>query len=272
MNISTTCITSLGWLACALASPIAQAQTQSTDLPNAMLGWRGVELYSAYNRLSAGYGNWREVGLRGIYEVGQHQIAGELASMTRFNQDGRYLGVGDTVVLDTDWYASLAVGAGDGATYLPRYRVDGFLHRKLLPAKNLVTSLGLGHYKSPEGYRNDNISLGATLYFEQPWVLQGEIKHTQSKPGNIASDQYFVAATWGHHKQTQITGRYGWGEEGYQSLGSIGTIARFSSHQSTLTVKHWIGSNWGIKASAENYKNPFYQRDGLQLALFRDLP
>ncbi len=262
----------LSLLACGVMSTCAIAQTPTPEMPNAMLGWRGVELYGSHNQLSNGYGNWRETGVRGIYEMGQHQIAGEVATMNRFNQSGNYVGVGDTVVLDTDWYASLAVGGGDGAAYLPRYRVDGFLHRKLLPAKNLVASLGLGHYKSPDGYRNDNISLGGTLYFEQPWVVQAEIKHTQSKPGDISSQQYFVAATWGHHKQTQIIGRYGWGDEGYQSLGSLGSIARFSSHQSTLTVQHWIGTNWGIKLSADNYKNPYYRREGILLALFKDLP
>lgn len=272
MNIMHIFMTCLGTLAWGLLSPYAAAQTQTTDLPNAMLGWRGVELYSAHHHLSNGYGNWRETGARGIYAVGQHQIAGEVITMNRFNQSGQYAGVGDTVVLDTYWYASLAVGAGDGAAYLPRYRADAFLHRKFLPAQNLVASLGLGHYKSPDGYRDDNISLGATLYFEQPWILQGEVKHTESKPGKVGTEQYFMAATWGRHKQTQITGRYGWGEEGYQSLGSLGSIARFSSHQSTLTVRHWMGQDWGFKVSADNYKNPYYRRDGIQLAVFKDLP
>ena len=272
MKMSRNALTRLSWLALGFISPCAMAQTQTTDLPNAMLGWRGVELYSAHHHLSADYGNWREVGVRGIYELGSHQIAGEVASMNRFNQDGQYVGVGDPVVLDTDWYASLAVGGGNGVAYLPRYRADAFLHRKFLPTKNLVASLGVGHYKSPDGHQDDNISLGATWYFEQPWILQAEVKHTDSKPGNVGTEQYFMAATWGRHKQTLITGRYGWGEEGYQSLGNIGSIARFASHQSTLTVQHWVGTHWGIKASAENYKNPYYRRDGIQLAVFRDLP
>jgi len=272
MKISKIQIVCMGCFAASLASHGAMAQTQTTDLPNAMLGWRGVELYSAYNHLSAGYGDWHELGLRGIYEKGEHQIAGEVATMKRFNQDGRYVGIGDTVVLDTHWYASLAVGAGDGADYLPRYRADAFLHRKLLPGQNLVASLGLGRYKSPDGHRDENISLGATMYFEQPWILQAQVKHTNSAPGDVATKQYFVAATWGRHKATQITGRYGWGEEGYQSLGGAGSISRFSSHQSTVTVQHWVGTNWGFKASAENYKNPYYGRNGVQLSVFRDLP
>jgi YaiO family outer membrane protein len=251
----------------------SNAWAQSPELPNAMMGWRGAELYTAEHHLSQGYGNWHETGARGIFEMDQHQIAAEAITMKRFNESGNYFALGDTVVLDPNWYASLALGGGDGAAYLPRYRADAFLHRKLLDDKRLVTSLGIGHYKSPDDHRDDTISLGATYYFEQPWIMQGEVKHTHSNPGHVGTEQYFVAATWGLYKQTRITGRYGWGEEGYQSLGNgNGFISRFSSHQSSLSVQHWIGSNWGIKASAEDYKNPYYRRNGLSVAVFKDLP
>lgn len=261
--------------ACALAlavfSPLVWSQT--AGLPNAMLGWRGVEVYSGQSQLNAGYEDWRETGVRGIYQSNAHQIAAEAVAMHRFGESGHYVAVGDTVVLDPQWYASLALGAGDGAAYLPQYRVDAFLHRKMLRKQNLVASLGMGHYKAPDVHRDDNFSLGATYYFEQPWIVQGEMRQTRSQPGDVRTLQYFVAATWGMHRQTRITGRYGWGEEGYQSLGSAnGFIFRFPSHQSSLTVQHWIGQHWGIKAGAEDYRNPYYRRTGLRLALFRDFP
>ncbi len=245
---------------------------QPSELPNPLLGWRGAELYTSNHHLSAGYGEWREVGVRGIYEFGQHQIAAEVASMNRFNEDGTYAGLSDTVVLSPDWYASVGIGGGNGAAYLPRYRADAFIHRKLLADKNLIASLGVGRYHAPDGHEDNNISLGGTLYFEQPWILQAEVKRTHSQPGQVGTTQYFMAATWGRHKQTLLTGRYGWGEEGYLSLGSNGAISQFSSHQTTLTMQHWVGANWGVKVSAENYHNPYYRRDGILLAVFRDLP
>jgi YaiO family outer membrane protein len=164
------------------------------------------------------------------------------------------------------------VGAGDGASYLPRYRIDGFIHRKWLDDLSLVTSAGLGHYKAPDSHKDDNLSLGLSWYLPSSWVLQTEAKFNRSRPGPIDTRQYFVAATWGQAGQTRITGRYGWGEEGYQSLGADAFISRFSSHQSTLTAQHWLGPRWGIKASADRYSNPFYKRQGLQLVVFKELP
>lgn len=250
----------------ALTVPTAWAQTETAQ------GLRQAEIYSTHDRLSGNFANWREIGFRGLYGVGQHLLAGEVATLQRFNEDGNYIALSDTLVLDRQWYGSLAVGAGDGASYLPRYRIDGFIHRKWLDDLNLVTSLGLGHYRAPDSHKDDNLSLGLSWYLPSSWVLQTEAKFNRSRPGPIDTQQYFVAATWGEAGQTRITGRYGWGEEGYQSLGADAFISRFSSHQTTLTAQHWLGPRWGLKASADRYSNPFYKRQGLQLAVFKELP
>lgn len=250
----------------AFTGPIAWAQSPPPQ------GLRQAEIYSTHDRLNGPFADWREIGFRGLYRTGQHLLFGEVATMQRFNEDGNYLALGDTMVFDRHWYGSLALGAGDGASYLPRYRIDGFLHRKWLDNLSLVTSVGLGHYKAPDSHKDDHLSLGLSWYLPSSWVLQTEAKFNRSRPGPIDTQQYFVAATWGLAGQTRITGRYGWGEEGYQSLGADAFISRFSSHQTSLSVQHWLGSNWGIKAGAERYSNPFYKRQGLQLTVFKDLP
>lgn len=258
--------------ALALAFIPALVLAQTTDLPNAQDGWRGGEIYASSNQLNNGYSNWREAGLRGIYQREANAVAGEIIQMNRFNEDGTYLGVGDTLVLNPDWYAFLGLGAGDGAAYLPRYRLDAFIHRKLLPAKNLIVSLGAGTYHAPDGHQDNNANIGMTLYTTTPWVFQAEARRTSSNPGSIQTQQYFVAATWGHAKQTRFVGRHGWGHEGYQSLGNNVSISRFASNQTSLTVQHWIGADWGVKFSGERYHNPYYQRHGLTVALFKDWP
>lgn len=269
-------VCALGWGCTTVLAQTGPGPTpESLALPETTLtthGLHSVELYESHNRLSAGYNNWRETGLRGLYRWGDHLLAGEAISMSRFNENGNYLGLSDTMVLSPIWYASLHLGAGDRAAYLPRYRVDAFLHRKLREDLSLVGNLGLGRYSAPDGHQDDNLSLGLTQYFTQPWVLEGQVKFNRSTPGDIHTRQYFVAATWGRYRQTLVTGRYGWGREGYQSLGDARSISEFASHQSTLSVQHWLGTDWGLKLSAEDYRNPYYTRQGLKLAVFKDLP
>lgn len=246
------------------------ARAQTPEPPAQQNGLHSIEVYEAQNQLSAGYARWREFGLRGLYQWGDHQLSAEAINMNRFNENGNYLSLGDTVVLSPQWYASVSAGAGDGAPYLPKYRLDGFIHRKFLDDLDLVGSLGLGRYRAPDGHQDDNASMGLTYYFKQPWIVQAQARRTRSQPGSIDTQQYFLAATWGYHQQTQVTGRYGWGQEGYQSLGDALVISQFHSRQKTLTVQHWIGMDWGIKVTVDNYHNPYYARNGLSLAVFKD--
>ena len=231
-----------------------------------------VDVYTSGHNLSNGFGNWREVGVRGSIQTGAHRLQAELASMRRFGESGNYFGVGDTVTFDQDWFASLSAGAGDGAFYLPRYRVDGFVNRKFLPDRNLIGTLGAGYYRAPDGHVDRNASIGATYYFSQPLVVQGEVRFNNSSPGSIRTRQQFVAATWGRDKETQVTGRYAWGREGYQTVGQAMSLVDFRSNEASVKVRHWLGPAWGVQAGLERYRNPFYVRNGGQLGFFWQMP
>lgn len=256
-------------LALASACTLAAHAQDTTEAP-APVG--DIEAYASAQSLNNGYGDWHEVGLRGHLNMGNQVLGLEAASMKRFGESGVYVGLSDTVTLDQDWFTTLSIGAGDGAAYLPRYRIDAFLNRKLLPGRQLVATLGAGYYRAPDDHTDRNVSLGATYYFESPWVVQGEIRFNNSSPGQVKTHQQFLAATWGRVQQTQVTVRHGWGAEGYQAIGSGASLVNFDSQQSQLSVRHWLGPKWGITAALERYSNPFYVRKGATVALFWELP
>lgn len=240
--------------------------------PSPIASGAGVDVYMSLQHLSNGFGDWREIGARGSYESGAHRLQAEAASMQRYGESGNYFGLGDTVTFNEDWFASLSAGAGDGAFYLPRYRVDGFINRKFLPDRNLIGTLGAAYYRSPDGHVDRSASIGATYYFSMPLVLQGEVRFNDSTPGNIRTRQQFVAATLGRDKQTQLIGRVGWGREGYQAIGQNTSLVDFPSNEASLKVRHWLGANWGVQASVERYRNPSYVRNGANLGFFWQLP
>ncbi len=247
--------------------PAGAQQDAATPAPQ-----RGFEAYVSHHNLTAGNPDWREVGVRGSYQVDKHLFNAELATMKRWDESGTYVAFGDTYTFSPDWFGSLALGAGNGAEYLPRWRADAFIHRKLLDKKNLVGTLGAGYYRAPDGHIDRNVSLGATYYFEMPLVVQGEMKFTHGSPGAVDTRQQFVAATWGREKHTTVTGRYGWGEEGYQSIGAGAALVNFRSNEVSLNVRHWIGKDWGAEVAAERYRNPYYRRTGVTAGLFWQMP
>jgi YaiO family outer membrane protein len=258
-----------GILALAMAWPLATLA--QSDAP-AEASEYSLETYASTSNLSNGYGNWHEAGLLGHWRMGDHLLSGEIATMKRFGESGRYIGLSDTLTLSPDWFASLSVGAGDGAAYLPDYRIDAFINRKLLDTRQLIATLGTGYYRSPNGHTDTNLSLGATYYFNDPWVVQGEIRFNESSPGKVHTRQQFIAVTWGRDHQTQIMARHGWGDEGYQAIGGGSSLVNFSSRQSQLMLRHWLGPKWGLSLGLERYSNPSYKRLGAKLALFWELP
>jgi YaiO family outer membrane protein len=230
-----------------------------------------LELRLAAQQVSAGYGNWREAGITGTYSRGPHVLRGELAALRRFNESGSYVAVMDTVTLDPDWYASVAAGAGDGAFYLPRYRFDAFINRKLLAARNLVFSVGVGYYSSPDGHIDRSLTVGGLYYFAAPWIVQGAVRFNESDPGSVRARQQLVAVTYGRDRAAQLVARYTWGRESYLAIGPASSLVDFRSREANILWRYRLDRSRGISVAAEHYRNPAYRRTGVMLGYFVEL-
>jgi len=260
-------------LGAALAGAGAVLAQDEVQQPQAALAPQPtrIEAYASHHRLSGGYADWGELGVRATRVTGPHVLQGELAATRRFGESGVFLGLGDVYTFDEDWYGQLAVGAGDGASYLPRWRVDAFLNRKLLARRQLVATLGLAWYRAPDGHEDRSVGLGAIYYFDCPLVVQGEYRRNVSEPGSVATRRRFLALTWGRESELQVTARHAWGEEGWQPLGAGQAIMNFRSRESSLGVRRRFGA-WGVSLRLEHYRNPAYVRRGVVVSLFRDFP
>jgi YaiO family outer membrane protein len=253
----------------------ASGSGQESSVPTVVLqpvgsDVRNLELSAGAQNLTAGYGNWRDVTLRGTYGAGAHVLQGELSAQHRFNKDGTFAGISDTYTFNEDWYGSLALGAGDGAFYLPRYRVDATLYRKFLEDRRLVGSVGVGYYSAPDGHSDRSLSLGLVYYFEAPWIAEGGVRLNSSNPGGIRTQQQFVALTYGHVKQDLVGARYGWGGEGYLSIAANTQLVNFRSNEASVTWRHWLNASTGVLIGANRYTNPLYKRAGLTVGVFHD--
>ena len=231
---------------------------------------RNLELSAGSQRLSSGFDNWRDLTLKGTFGLPRHVLQGELSLNRRFNEDGVFLGVSDTYTFNEDWFGSVALGAGDGTFYLPRYRVDAALYKKWLAKRNLVTSVGVGYYKAPEGNTDQGLSFGVAYYFDAPWVAEAGVRLNTSNPGSVTTQQQFLAVTYGRDKQDLVSARYGWGGEGYLATGDNTQLVNFDSREASVAWRHWLNQRTGVLISANRYTNPSYRRSGLNVGVFHD--
>lgn len=230
-----------------------------------------VEITSTFQNLTQGYGNWRDIALRGSHRLSSdHTLQGELLFADRFGEKGSYASVRNTTNFDSDWFGSLGIGAGSGAFYLPKYRLEAALNKKWLANRQLITSIGTGYDKAPNGQTDQSLSLGAVYYFDSPWIVEGGVRWNRSDPGSVNTRQQFLALTYGRVQSDVVTVRHGWGSEGYLAIAANFQMVNFRSQETSVSWRHWINPRTGWIAMGQQYRNPIYKRSGITIGLFHE--
>ena len=232
-----------------------------------------VEVGGNYHTLSDGYGTWNGQYLKGeVQSDPYNRWSAEVLSQREFGERGYYGSVGNTHVIDQDWFTVLSVGGGtpSDATFMPRYRVDGFINRKWLARRQLITTFGLGYSKAMQTYNDKSMFLGTTYYFELPWIVQLGYRFNNSNPGSANSSSGFVALSEGRDKDQLVTARLGYGEEAYQLITGGRTINDFNSYVASLELRKWLDDDLGFNLRGEHYHNPYYDRNGVNFGIFKE--
>jgi len=258
----------------ALAQGIPPVVTSGVTMPAPAVAApteNSFQLIGDSQRLTNGYGNWEGLTARGTWRIGPSDLLqGELSASRRFGTKGVFASIGDTHTFNEDWFGSLAFGAGDGAFYLPRYRIDATLSRKFLEKRQLVGTVGAGYYRAPDGHTDRTLLLSAAYYFDFPLVLEGGVRFNSSNPGSVDTRQQFVAGTWGRVKSSLFTARYAWGGEGYLATTAASQLVNFRSREASVGYQHWITPTAGVIVGALQYRNPLYRRTGVNVGFFHE--
>ncbi|GAA4028264.1 YaiO family outer membrane beta-barrel protein [Actimicrobium antarcticum] len=249
----------------------AHAETNQTAPPDILLRTpvRNVEVTTGTQQLTGGYSAWRNLTVRGVLEKDNQVFQGEISSKREYDTSGVFFGLTDTVTINDDWFTSASIGAGDGAFYLPRIRLDGFLYKKWLPKKNFITSIGLGYYNAPDGHVDRSLSLGGAYYFAQPLVVEAGVRFNRSSPGSVYTRQQYIATNYSPDNRNTWSGRVAWGSEGYLPLAANTNLVDFNSQEASLSWRHRLDRHWGISISVNHYRNPTYERSGADIGFSR---
>ncbi|HEV2490519.1 MAG TPA: YaiO family outer membrane beta-barrel protein [Candidatus Acidoferrales bacterium] len=229
-----------------------------------------VEAGGSYYSLSSNLGHWSGGYARGVVTAGKHTWNAEINGEHEFGDAGVYMAAGDTYMINSDWYAALTLGSSAGGFFWPRFRADGFLNRKWLANKQLISTFGFGYYAAKDVHRDHSFFIGTTYYFKSPWIVEDGVRLNVSNPGSVFSPSGFIAVTQGRDKRHYLTLNAEFGQEAYQLIGPSTVLTRFSSQTATLTWRQWAGKTWGFNLVANYYHSPFYHRGGGSFGFFKE--
>jgi len=250
-------------LAALLAAGQATAQADNSGT---------VEAGVLHHSLSDGFGTWNQQFVRGSLRTSDATVwNADLVNARQFGAHGTLVVGGVTHVFNEDWYGSLAASHGS-AFFYPQSRGDAVINRKLGDARNVIATVGVTAVNARDGHRDRSLLLGLSWYLPNAWVLQGGTRINRSNPGGVMANAKYIAATWGYNKQQYIALRYDMGEEAYQYIGagSADLLVNFRSSVVSGTWRKWLAPTYGFQLRAEAYHNPFYDRRGLEAALFKE--
>ena len=285
---------------CLLSSTLASAQVNSSNsvAPGSSLPGLGalgmvmdgpgyIEVGGSHSALTAGNSDWNDFYARAMLSGGRNIFTGELTRQARFGDGGWFGDLGLTRTLSENWYAQLSAGGSVGGFFLPKFRTDGLISRKLLPRRQLVASIGGGYDQSRTIAHDWRAQVEGAYYFNYPVILQGGLMWTHATPGSILARTQYVAASQGHDKEHFVSLRYEWGREGYEVIAQPTTVApaivlrqaapsgqgvlfNFPVRTITGTWRQWIGPNWGLNFNLEQHQEPAYHRIGGTVGVFLD--
>ena len=249
--------------------PVRASQQGSPYSPFKANGY--VEAGGNYSHLNNNYNSWAGQYVKGEIQTDPHnRWSAELINQREFGDTGQYGVLGNTHEFNENWYSIVNLGLGNDAFFLPRFRADVFINRKLLKDKSLVATLGYGYSKAQDTYDDNSLFVGATYYFPRRWIVQGGVRYNYSNPGGVDSTSGFVALTEGEYQKHFITARYGFGREAYQIIGPSTAISDFESHIVSLDWRQWVAKQWGFDLRGEYYHNPNYDRNGVNFGVFHE--
>ena len=250
-------------LAASLAAGSAAAQASASGTLEAGL---------LHHSLSDGFGTWNQQFVRGSLRTSAATVwNADLVNARQFGAHGTLAVGGVTHVFNEDWYGSLTASHGSSFFY-PKARGDVVINRKLGAERNVIATVGVTAVNARDGHRDRSLLLGLSWYLPNAWVLQGGTRINRSNPGGVMANVKYVAATWGYDKQQYFALRYDAGEEAYQYIGagSADLLVNFRSSVVSGTWRKWLAPSYGFQLRAEAYHNPFYDRRGLEAALFKE--
>ncbi len=255
-------------LACLAAAAPAEGPGRP-EQPHLVTGV--VEVGASRAELSGGHASWNDQYLRSSVQVrAADRVGAEVSHQSHFGEDGTYFGLGYTRVLDDSWYAAASGGASDRGIFLPRLRLDGSASRKWLDRKRLVTTLGATYLRSRGPYYDLGLMLGATYYFEAPWIVEAAARVSHSNPGAARSTRGWLAVTHGRDKRHYVTLKAEAGNEAWQLVTAETALVDFPSFEATLVWRQWLAGRFGANLRATHYRSRNYDRTSVDLGVFSE--
>lgn len=197
-------------------------------------------------------------------ELKNYKVRADFTEQNRFGLNGQFLGLQMTKDVDATRFVSAGFGGGSSRLFA-RWNTNAFLFQKWGENSPHVTGVGLVYSAQRDNRSEVNLVFQQIWYANDFLTLEGGFRIGRSSPGQVASNNQFIAATVGNVNGRFAVFKLGQSHEAYQLLGDNNILSQFNSKNAAISLYQPITTDQLLSLSAERYTNEFYARNRIEL-------
>jgi YaiO family outer membrane protein len=197
-------------------------------------------------------------------ELNSYKVRADFTEQNRFGLSGQFLGLQLTKDIGPTRFVTAGVGGGTSRLYA-RWNTNAFLFQKWGENSPHVTGVGLVYSAQRDDRSEVNLVVQQIWYAHELFTLEGGFRVGRASPGQVASNNQFIAATVGNIRGRRAVFKLGQSHEAYQLLGDNKTLSQFSSKEGSVSLYQPITTDQLLSLTAERYTNEFYARNRVEL-------
>lgn len=220
-----------------------------------------VEVTGGTASLSNGQGTHTSTGIRLRHAQPRDIWYLGLSRESRLNESGFLGNVSNTHILSPVWTSHLGATTSTAAFFLPRYRFDAQLARKLGGPRAWVVTGSLMHSAARDDHSDVGAGIGLSRFLTRTLAVDASVMWKLIMPEDFIARRQNAGVAW-YTPQRELSVRAGFGEEGFQLVSADSVLVGFNSQDVTVRWLEWTSSTIGVAVSATYYKNPDYHSTG----------
>jgi len=233
-----------------------------------------LEFHSFDNAVSNQFGHWWGGGLQLSYQPSRRWMAaGEVVGQNRPGESEVLFGF-RVLRQWSQWLSTdLAISGGgpdDPAAFFPRFRYDVTANLQVPGVPSLILTGGLTrlYFGKPNHGRVGRVG---AIYYWRRFVFQGTLNFNNARPGNRKAKSVNGAVQYGQEGRYWMGWTVGGGREAWQTLALTPQDVEFTSYSSSLFLRKWLATSYGIVFSyGYSVKRAAYRIHGLEMKFFLD--
>lgn len=250
-----------------IAGATSQAAAQAPLAGGLPGGW--VEVNAFRQSVTNGYGDWTGGYARVVLPSARNTWYADVLAMDAFGERGGQVGVTQRHEWSDRIFQMIGANVGNGASILPRARVDGALGVRLGAQRRVQATGGMSYVKSTTALYDVAGIASLAWYAPHNLLLEAGGRYNVSRPGDIQSHRLSLTSIWTPSPRRSFSFRGIGGSEGWQVISANTTLTRFHSRELSLAWREKVAGPWALSVQGDWYDNPFYTRSGVTIGVAR---